>query len=361
MTVSILGILALVGVVGSWIRENFGMRNAKPETLLKEALFAVYEDRKPPDPDLSNKGWRICCSRRTRKGNLQELERMMALSCVLPTVQSGTSQQLQEVLRAYVSKGVLQTNGLPKNVRDRVTAHLADLPASTLVHASNTKLACMDTGCSAPSTHDKSDFIEGTLEEFAKQGDLGGISGSLKIVSKGVVRYEMVASDGTVCPVEREAYYVFKLPMVLLPPQSIFFSEDLGVCEVSGGQMKLKFQLGSKTKIVECEQDKASNLPMLRVFHNASSAAEEIVKAHNSCITEEENQNLSGVKKEFFQWHFRTGHISQEWFIGWKREDCWGNKPSRGFSTLTRQICNVWDMPVCKADYEANTCNQKTA
>jgi hypothetical protein len=76
----------------------------------------------------------------------------------------------------------------------------------------------VDCGASAWSSFCKADFVPGT---FVKLTDrcMKGIAKSLPILGKGLVRYQVVADDGSFVTLENWCYYIPDLPIRLLSPQ----------------------------------------------------------------------------------------------------------------------------------------------
>jgi hypothetical protein len=75
-----------------------------------------------------------------------------------------------------------------------------------------------DSGASAWSTFCKADFLPGTFVEL-KDKCMKGIAKSLPILGKGIVRYEVVADDGSFVQIESWCYYIPDLPIRLMSPQ----------------------------------------------------------------------------------------------------------------------------------------------
>ena len=66
--------------------------------------------------------------------------------------------------------------------------------------------------------------------------------------------------------------------------------------------MRLDFPEG----VLECAYN-SSNLPVVTVQPPAELEAD--LKAMNSCVTMEANQNLSVAQKELLKWHCKLGHL----------------------------------------------------
>jgi len=133
------------------------------------------------------------------------------------------------------------------------------------------------------------------------------IARGLEVKGSGIVRYELLDKDQTVCLIEKEAFYIPGLSIRLIPPQKIFTALSKGYCKIANGQVTICFGNG---QVVDTELDLATKLPIVRVFRNATEAAEQTMKILYACVTENVNQNLTPAQKLLLRWHFRLGHAS---------------------------------------------------
>jgi hypothetical protein len=76
----------------------------------------------------------------------------------------------------------------------------------------------VDSGASAWSTFCMANFLPGTFVELTDKC-MKGIAKSLPILGKGMVRYEVVADNGSTVQIESWCYYIPDLPIRLMSPQ----------------------------------------------------------------------------------------------------------------------------------------------
>ena len=221
-----------------------------------QSLRAIIDFRKAPDPEESPKE-RQRMEMKRHKQSLKRLGRVLMLMSTLPSLVSSRDSSLRDSLRGYLlSDGMLNTRDLPVEVRDKVLTAMSDLPMGFFSSKIEAADGVIDTGATHIGTWEKEDFIPGTFELFQEPKQMGGIAGTLDIKGKGIVRYEMVARNGKVKAVEREAYYIPGLPVRLIPPQVIFAKGVKGHCMIRDGQCALDFGDG---RIVDTEINHATN------------------------------------------------------------------------------------------------------
>jgi hypothetical protein len=302
---AVVAVVVLSGIVAALLKRRYGQR---VESLMDgdhvgATLMEVYLRKKPPDPTPVSQYQKD----RLQRNKLRSMARLITACCLIPMVLSNGEKELRSEIKGFIGKGgALHTENLNPELREKLRVHLGQLPKGLLGGVDDKTIdAILDSGASSLATPISDDFI--SYEKFVIPKTMEGIAGGLKIEGSGVIRYEMMDRQGGIRPLEREAYYIPGLPVRLIPPQCIFPDEDTGYCKIGGGQVTLNFANG---QIVDSELDPSTNLPVLRVFHDAAEATEQTITALYTCVTEEVNQNLTPGQKCLLRWHFRLGHVA---------------------------------------------------
>jgi len=168
--------------------------------------------------------------------------------------------------------------------------------------------AVIDTGCSKIATFDKGDFTEGTFQSSSGTY-MGGIASGLAILGEGTVRYEVLDNLGRIRVFEGSGVLVEGLPVRLLPPQRLMPTRSLGSYSINGEDGGF-FHFASDGGTVATPLDPASGLPFLLLFRHVDEAAKNFEQGLYSCVTQENNQNLTPGQKAALRWHYRLGHVA---------------------------------------------------
>jgi hypothetical protein len=126
-----------------------------------------------------------------------------------------------------------------------------------------------DSGASAGSTHNKADFLPGTFVEL-KDKCMKGIAKSLPILGKGIVRYEVVADDGSFVPIQYWCYYIPDLPIRLMSPQvTLCSAKDSKLYEYTMHADTSFFKL-TDGRTINIPYNATSKLPVLYASYDLS-------------------------------------------------------------------------------------------
>jgi hypothetical protein len=166
----------------------------------------------------------------------------------------------------------------------------------------------VDSGATSFSTSEETDFKPGTFVKCETKQVMKGIAGGLEISGKGQVEYEVIDHHGVVQYIEGPGLLIKKLPCRLIPPQRIMTDDSEGYYRINGEGGKFVFANNSGQ--VKTPFHPSSNLPMITLFEDIRRTSELLETSLHSCITKENNQNLSPSAKETLRWHFRLGHAS---------------------------------------------------
>ena len=168
-----------------------------------------------------------------------------------------------------------------------------------------------DTGASFTITPHIEDFV-GEMQPFEEPIKLTGLAQGLSITGKGMVKWVVTTTDGSLKTIEVEAYYTPDANIRLLSPQSYLqqlrrTKQDIPVGEITSNNFTLTWPDSSQ---VELPYNPINNLPVCQAYNEATV----IRRTHelNLCVTDTNNQNLSEAQKELLRWHFRLGHLSFE-------------------------------------------------
>jgi hypothetical protein len=174
---------------------------------------------------------------------------------------------------------------------------------------------------------------------------MGGIAGSLDIVGKGMIRYKTLDLEGCIQVIKRAAKHIPGLPIRLIPPLVIFHDVSVGYCYISDGKLELRFANG---KTIRVDINPITNLPILKVFADATKTATTLESFYYSCVTDETNQNISAVGKDLLQWKIRLGHISMDAVLALARNGFLGQHVKKQFDHMQpEKKGQSWDFPLC--------------
>jgi len=257
----VFGSLFLCGLVAALLRKKMGsMKMREPdwettwETLLKE---------KPPDTS-SAFVYKKKKEKIYKRNNLKSMAKLLLTSCLVPVVMSQGDKVLRQQVKGYLGCASMNKE-IPEQLQGQVLQHLSQIHNGLLGTADDlTLLAVLDTGATHFSTPNQNDFIN--YKELIVVKKMGGIAGGLLIKGTGMVQYELIDRSGKIIVMEREAFHIPDLPVWLIPLQKIFPVGTSGFCKIGGRQVTCNFFSG---QVVDAEIDPATNLPMIRVFHDA--------------------------------------------------------------------------------------------
>ena len=192
--------------------------------------------------------------------------------------------------------------------------HVGNAPLMGLVHqftrtfgtlgllaaAPGTGTAIVDTGASLTITPHREDFV---AYEPVEGQVLKGLSAGATVQGRGIVHWKLEVGDKLV-DIHLRALHVPETDGRLLCPQQLIqeHKPPLPPGRIEKHCVRLDFPEG----VLECAYN-SSNLPVVTVQPPAE--LEDDLKAMNSCVTMEANQNLSVAQKELLKWHCKLGHL----------------------------------------------------
>ena len=233
----------------------------------------------------------------------------MKMADTMPYMDLLTEKPLTAQLKKRRGKnGLLMTAKLTESELEFVREAVASLSGS-LVQEGDSKMVIVDTGCTVTASGDKTDFEPCSLMKLKDSWALEGIGGALKATHKGIIRYEVVTDDGNIEVLRMEGYYMPDLKCRIFSPQAyaLYRKEHLGdhdwTYALNWSGSEFKFQDGN---VVSIKNDDRLKLPIFRCFANATRTAESLAL---TCVTDEQNQNLTSLQKKLLQWHFKLGHV----------------------------------------------------
>ena len=205
-----------------------------------------------------------------------------------------------------------------KNFEPARAEQLRDLisqsPGATCLSSVGAFEGVVDSGASKFATSDPMDFVEGTYEKDKAGTMMKGIAGGLQIVGRGTVRYEVMDHNGVIQIITGEGLHVEGLPCRLIPPQKAMPTDDDGDFRING--QRAYFMFANTKGRASTPFDPSTGLPTIALMHDVNTAAKRLDRAMYSCVTEENNQNLTPSQKEALRWHFRLGHPGMQ-VVNW--------------------------------------------
>jgi len=326
-----------------WVLHGWDWNFLKPD--MKQWFPSL---KKPPDPfPTSNRK-----DRKVRKSHTRfsQANRLLCLSLLTAegigretpefelTGSFGT-QDLRKKLHRYSDTcGFLQSTSITPDSDDmlRLRAVLQDLPAS-LSSEAESMLFVADTGATATTTYDESDFKPGSIRKFqpGEKPPMQGIAGDIPIVGEGDIEFQVVLDDGEVHTVCTRGYLVPDLKCRLFSPQGFLSDFESGEYLVRRNESVFRFGNGQNMTVPYHRQ---TRLPIFRAYKNALDSAKAL--ALKGCITEETNQNLTAAAKLLLRLHFKLGHLGFA-TVQWVARQGWlGTKAERmGRSTIPTPKC----------------------
>ena len=176
----------------------------------------------------------------------------------------------------------------------------------------------LDTGCSVSCSGFKEDF-HGQLA-FGDFGHVNTADGTAKIEGFGMLRWDVMTSDGKHRVVEVPGYYSPTIAMRLLSPQDYarYHKMDPEQTQYRGSSMWMALDipcLDDKTAKLYANIDPQSRLPfVLGEFghHDVVDGKETKCHCHVTSIYDTRNINLSRAQKALKLDHDRLGHLSMQ-------------------------------------------------
>ena len=201
------------------------------------------------------------------------------------------------------NSGILDTMNLDDDEREYVLQKMENVPTS-LVSDSGVKHLTVDCGASTHATFDIRDFVEGSVEPLHDPLFMDGIDGMIPATHKGIVHYELITDCGVKEVIEDWGYLMPALPCRLFSPQGYLRTLGTVLDDPNQSYMFLRHNRAElmlkRGNMITILYDPSTHLPMLRVFTNVEKAANEI-KAFKCGVIDENNQNLSSMKKELLK------------------------------------------------------------
>jgi hypothetical protein len=251
-----------------------------------------WEKSVPPEPPPK---------RHEKRRKLRRLRDACLLMLSLPCIQGIGSVEA----RGFVAQKVHCGNWNPS---ERTTLRsLLESAHGTDIAGVDAIRSVVDTGCSGISTPNPKDFIDGSYTRLAKKTMMGGIGSGLEIQGSGLVKYQVLDTYGRIQEIAGRAWHIDQLPVRLIPPQQVMRDAGIGDYCINGEDGG-RFVYANGGGVVRTPLDPATGLPMLTMFHDAETSAENFEAGLYSCVTAEANQNLTPTQKEVLRWHARLGH-----------------------------------------------------
>ena len=124
----------------------------------------------------------------------------------------------------------------------------------------------------------------------------------------GILEWNFIDDDGTLCSICSIGYYIPGCPMRLCSPQSVFMMSEGGELCIKHDNCLFQWKDGAKMSIC---YDATSNLPIATGYSRGSLGS--VGQQINLCVTDMLNQNLTPAQKELLCMHYRWGHIGFAW------------------------------------------------
>jgi hypothetical protein len=196
------------------------------------------------------------------------------------------------------------------------------------------------SGASAWSTFCKANFLPGTFVELTDKC-MKGIATSLPILGKGIVRYEVVADNGSTVQIESWCYYIPDLPIRLMSPQVTLRSPKSS--QFHEFTMKADTSLFKLTdgRTVGIPYNATSKLPVLYASYDLGKSSAALDASLTMQLESESNQNLSYAQKELLVWHHKLSHLGYSHLQWLAEKGLLGNKAKAIVNTTAK------DFPLC--------------
>jgi hypothetical protein len=168
-----------------------------------------------------------------------------------------------------------------------------------------------DTGATLSVTPYMEDFIS-PLITTDQPKIMKGIAKGLQIQGIGTVKYQLLDDNGESYTITTQAYYTPDAKRRIFSPQAYF--QDLGSkATTMQNKDSIKLQVGKQ--VVTILYNELNNLPTLKLSNYGKACEKEHSKQNfnietSLCVTDSENQNLTGAQKELLRFHFHLGHIN---------------------------------------------------
>ena len=275
-------------------------------------------------------------------------KRFVLALATLPCCLNGANHDWAQTLHAYVSDetGCLQTKDLPPSTLLSLRAKLVDFGMEPEVKSllQQTKLypVVVDSGASACSTPEKADFVSGTYK-LTPARTMDGIASGLTIVGEGIIKYEVVADDGSTVTLECWGYHIPQLPIRLMSPQVHLrdTTGPQGLFEYGMRKEASTLRLNDGTTIT-VPYNNMNRLPLLYVSTNITQSETTFHSYEASKLLDEKNQNLSYAQKIVLAWHQKLNHVGFTHVCWLAKQGYLGNKTKAAVSKLDQM-----ELPKC--------------
>ena len=266
--------------------------------------------KKPPDPSTGAERRANKRRKRNRNNSFRGITRLVLLAAlskaaVIPEIALGSDLRLRKQLRPFrQGNGCLNTCQLSGN------EHLLGRLNACLEHAANTNALIdqnqmftiiVDTGCSITTTPCKEDFVE--MWDLDTPVTLQGVAGDKQVTQGGIVRHELLTTEGNVAVIHTLAHHNPDMNFRLFSPQA-FFKENKSqnhCLKVTHDKACLEIH---DTGTVEFQIDHSTFMPLMPAFHSATKAADALLNANSL-----EADNMTAVQQLLHQWHCKLGHL----------------------------------------------------
>ena len=258
----------------------------------------------------------------------------------LPHHIHGAEHAWSQDLHSFVSSdtGWLDTSSLPPDkllsLRSRLNDFGMEEDIVGLLQTTNLHPVVVDSGASANSSNNENDFEAGTLVPV-KEGRMGGIASDLTIVSKGILRYELIGDNGKIVVLRCWGYYIPDLPIRLISPQTLLRDGvgDISVSEYSMTRDTSILRMANGTEI-SVPYNNVNRLPLLYVSKNIKDSEISFAEMESTRLLDEKNQNLSFASKVLLAFHQRLNHIGMSHIKWLAKQGYLGNKVTSALSKL---------------------------
>ena len=156
----------------------------------------------------------------------------------------------------------------------------------------------------------------------ASTHEVNQLSGSTKVVGKGLVEWEIQDLWGVSYVIQTEAYYIPTATIRLFSPQTYFQRQQGGHCIVQ--DKKIQLCLNDCTTL-EFLYNKGGNLPLMLMSTQRDSVTPNFRSPEATLLTQpsllhsylsvvhQTNQNITKSQKELLLLHQKIGHINFGW------------------------------------------------
>ena len=181
-------------------------------------LWFAEANREPPDPKTLKD--------RLRRRRIKRLRRAMLVAASLPVFSQ--AQGTHGLTTYEKTANVAQAHA----ERVRESLHLTE--DENFIEGTDGMLTVCDSGASTFASSNILDFVPGTFVKTEGTQMMEGIAGGLKILGRGLVRFEVIDHHGHAQVIQCEGALIENLPCRLMPPQKIMKTNDDGHFRING-------------------------------------------------------------------------------------------------------------------------------